>query len=166
MRCSADVQVTRLGLSGDSSSPSRSGEEFSEPLSSTGAYAGTVRGAPSSCGTPSRRCGGSCPPTAEGPTALPHMMPKVGEPYDAVVVGSGACGGWAAKELTENGLRVALVEAGPLFFSTGDSLGPAPVDAERQPIQSQCYALSESTSHLFVDDVDNPYSFPEGKPFY
>jgi choline dehydrogenase-like flavoprotein len=94
------------------------------------------------------------------------MMAKVGEPYDAVVVGSGACGGWAAKELTENGLRVALVEAGPLFSSTGDSLGPAPVDGERQPIQSQCYALSDSTSHLFVDDLENPYSFPEGKPFY
>src|SRR5258708_10695658 len=33
--------------------------------------------------------------------------------YDAVVVGSGATGGWAAKELTEAGLRVALLEAGP-----------------------------------------------------
>ena len=34
-------------------------------------------------------------------------------PYDAIVVGSGATGGWAAKELTEAGLSVALLEAGP-----------------------------------------------------
>jgi choline dehydrogenase-like flavoprotein len=34
------------------------------------------------------------------------------EPFDAVVVGSGASGGWVAKELSEAGLRVALVEAG------------------------------------------------------
>jgi len=33
-------------------------------------------------------------------------------PYDAIVVGSGATGGWAAKELTEAGLSVALLEAG------------------------------------------------------
>nr|MBA3438964.1 FAD-binding protein [Pyrinomonadaceae bacterium] len=34
------------------------------------------------------------------------------EMYDAIVVGSGATGGWAAKELTEKGLRVAVLEAG------------------------------------------------------
>jgi len=32
--------------------------------------------------------------------------------YDAIVVGSGATGGWAAKELTERGLRVLVLEAG------------------------------------------------------
>jgi choline dehydrogenase-like flavoprotein len=35
------------------------------------------------------------------------------EPFDAIVVGSGATGGWAAKRLTEAGWRVALLEAGP-----------------------------------------------------
>ena len=35
--------------------------------------------------------------------------------YDAIVVGSGATGGWAAKELTEKGLRVLLLEAGKLL---------------------------------------------------
>jgi choline dehydrogenase-like flavoprotein len=87
------------------------------------------------------------------------------EPYDAVVVGSGACGGWAAKELTEGGLRVALLEAGPLFPSTGDGLAPAPLPAERQPVQSQSYALTEATSRFFVDDIDNPYAHPADKPF-
>lgn len=89
----------------------------------------------------------------------------MGEDFDAVVVGSGACGGWAAKELSEKGLRVALIEAGPLFPAAGDTLGATPVDPERQPIQSRCYAWNGTTSHLFVDDRDNPYTFPEGKPF-
>lgn len=89
------------------------------------------------------------------------------ESYDAVIVGSGATGGWAAKELTEGGLRVALLEAGPLFPVEGDSLAPVAIDtAERQPIQSRCHALTDHTSHLFVDDLDNPYSFPERKPYH
>jgi choline dehydrogenase-like flavoprotein len=33
------------------------------------------------------------------------------EPFDAIVVGSGATGGWAAKQLTEAGWRVAVLEA-------------------------------------------------------
>ena len=33
--------------------------------------------------------------------------------FDAIVVGSGISGGWAAKELTENGLKVLLIERGP-----------------------------------------------------
>lgn len=86
----------------------------------------------------------------------------MGEGYDAIVVGSGATGGWAAKELTENGLRVALLEAGP----------PAPesspdwlADARRQQVQARCYAYGERTAHLFVDDLDNPYECPEDAPF-
>ena len=35
------------------------------------------------------------------------------EVFDAIVVGSGATGGWAAKKLTEGGMKVALLEAGP-----------------------------------------------------
>ena len=33
--------------------------------------------------------------------------------YDAIIVGSGASGGWVAKMLTENGMRVLMLEAGP-----------------------------------------------------
>jgi choline dehydrogenase-like flavoprotein len=91
----------------------------------------------------------------------------VAEAYDAVVVGSGATGSWAAKELAEGGLNVAVLEAGPLFPLDMDQL--AVDDAalrERQPIQSTCAALNTFTSHLFVDDLDNPYSVPEDKPFH
>jgi choline dehydrogenase-like flavoprotein len=86
--------------------------------------------------------------------------------YDAIVVGSGATGGWAAKELTEGGLRVALLEAGPdLPFDEEAGAGGEQADPGRQPIQAHCYAFDERTAHLFVDDVDNPYSHPEGAPF-
>ena len=40
------------------------------------------------------------------------LMPDSKECFDAIIVGSGATGGWAAKELAEAGLRVAVVEAG------------------------------------------------------
>jgi choline dehydrogenase-like flavoprotein len=84
--------------------------------------------------------------------------------FDAIVVGSGATGGWAAKELTQSGLKVALIEAGPMLSSAGEP--PDSGEAgERQPVQARCYAFNEQTSHLFVDDVDNPYSTPEGAPF-
>jgi choline dehydrogenase-like flavoprotein len=84
--------------------------------------------------------------------------------FDAIVVGSGATGGWAAKELTEAGLRVALLEAGPLappVASPSNSLSAA----RRQQVQARCYAFGEETAHLFVDDLDNPYECPEDAPF-
>jgi choline dehydrogenase-like flavoprotein len=104
------------------------------------------------------------------------------ESFDAIVVGSGATGGCAAKELTAAGLRVALVEAGPEVpfpdagpgrnaggQSGGGTLDAAPPDAkpvaDRQRVQARCYAFGEGTAHLFVDDLDNPYSHPEEKPF-
>ena len=48
---------------------------------------------------------------------LQIISPKA--PFDAIVVGSGATGGWAAKELTEAGMRVALLEAGACWVSSG-----------------------------------------------
>jgi choline dehydrogenase-like flavoprotein len=85
------------------------------------------------------------------------------ETFDAVVIGSGATGGWAAKELTEAGLRVVLLEAGPML--SGEGTAPPPADPGRQAVQSQCYAYDERTAHLFVDDLDNPYTCPEDSPF-
>lgn len=83
--------------------------------------------------------------------------------YDAIVVGSGATGGWAAKQLTEDGLRVALLEAGPALSGEGPS---ASIDgARRQQVQARCYAFGDHSAHLFVDDVENPYSYPEDAPF-
>lgn len=85
--------------------------------------------------------------------------------YDAIVVGAGASGGWAAKELTEAGLAVALLEAGP-ELSQGSAAGLArAAGTGHQPIQSRSYAFGERTAHLFVDDGENPYSHPDDSPF-
>lgn len=99
--------------------------------------------------------------------------------YDAIVVGSGATGGWAAKALTEKGMQVLVLEAGrhldPLKDFTEHhfpydlkyrGLAPGSVYAPRQPIQSRCYAGNEYSAHLFVDDFDNPYTTPAKKPFW
>lgn len=79
--------------------------------------------------------------------------------HDVVVVGAGAAGGWAAKELSERGLRVALLDAGPVI--------PAPGGAglECRPVQSECYACTDETANLFVDDLDNPFETAEGTEY-
>ena len=82
-----------------------------------------------------------------------------GERYDAIVVGSGATGGWAAMDLAQAGLRIALLEAGPAIGGQGN------VPRERQLVQANCFAFNDATAPLFVDDVDNPYSHPPHKPF-
>jgi choline dehydrogenase-like flavoprotein len=87
------------------------------------------------------------------------------EIFDAVVVGSGATGGWAAKELTQKGLRVAVVEAGRKLDPLKDyrehtwpyelkyrGFGDRQAMRTTQPIQSKCYACNEYGSHLFVKE--------------
>lgn len=96
------------------------------------------------------------------------------EAFDAVVVGSGATGGWAAKKLTEAGMRVALVEAGakvtPADFTEHKMswqlpyLGMSPRIVQDRPIQGLCYACRESNYRWFVSDVENPYT--QMKPFH
>ncbi len=105
------------------------------------------------------------------------------EIYDAIIIGSGATGGWAAKELTQKGMRVHMLEAGsPLlekqilhiqqrlwevlrYGNTRRTVeNQIPRLLERQPIQSNCYAWKFNPS-FFVDDIDNPYTTPEDKPF-
>src|SRR5262245_33278353 len=99
--------------------------------------------------------------------------------YDAIIVGSGATGGWAAKELTAKGMRVILLEAGrkldpandykmlawPYDLKYRNTIPQAELLKKRQPVQSKCYACDEYGHHFFVDDVDNPYTTPDGKPF-
>ena len=41
------------------------------------------------------------------------MRIERGKEYDAIVVGTGAAGGWAAKELAERGMEILVLEAGP-----------------------------------------------------
>jgi len=92
--------------------------------------------------------------------------------FDAIVIGTGVSGGWAAKELCENGLKTLVLERGrminhPLDYTTanmdkwdfpsGDQITNA--IKERQPKQSRTgYVNSESTKHMFVDDIDHPYN--------
>ena len=96
------------------------------------------------------------------------------EPFDAIVVGSGATGGWAAKVLAEGGMKVALLEAGPKITPRDFTehvqswqlpyLGQSPLVNRERPIQGLCYACRESNYKWFVNDVENPYT--QEKPFH
>jgi len=98
--------------------------------------------------------------------------------FDAVIVGSGASGGWVAKELCERGLRVLMLEAGPPRVPTRDftehvwpyqlkfrGFGDTRALLTNQPIQRLCYACDEYSHHFFVNDHEHPYTFPPDKPF-
>jgi choline dehydrogenase-like flavoprotein len=99
--------------------------------------------------------------------------------YDAIIVGSGITGGWAAKELTEKGLNTLVLEAGRTIIPEKDYVEHVPVwelkyrgwddRAERertQHVQRECfYACDEYSSKFFVSDVDNPYSTAPGTKF-
>src|SRR5947208_1023625 len=98
--------------------------------------------------------------------------------YDAIVIGSGITGGWAAKELTEKGLETLILEAGRPIDPTKDYVEHVPVWKKRfrdmgdrnrfnleQPIQQKCDALGELNSKFFVNDKQNPYLTDEAKPF-
>ena len=97
--------------------------------------------------------------------------------YDAIVVGTGISGGWAAKELCEKGLKTLVLERGPMIkhvedysnmfndhwdYPHGDVITNE--IRKNQPKQSRTnYVNVESTKHLFVDDNLHPYN--ETKPF-
>ena len=97
--------------------------------------------------------------------------------YDAIVVGSGISGGWAAKELCERGLRTLVLEAGgPVdagdfvehvqpydmpFRGIGDQRGAS----QDQPVQSQSSGYDELSRKFFVNDRENPYTHPDDAPF-
>jgi choline dehydrogenase-like flavoprotein len=95
--------------------------------------------------------------------------------YDVIVVGSGATGGWAAKRFSEAGLKVALLEAGRTVSPTEFTehmpsfqlkyRNHSPEMLRTRPVQKQCYACMEYNYEWFVNDLENPYSTPEGKPF-
>ncbi len=105
-------------------------------------------------------------------------MPNTNE-FDAIVVGSGITGGWAAKELAEKGLKVVLLERGRHVEHGKDYVTehkpeweyPYRLQGERQlfedeyQVQKQCYAFNESTKHFFANDKRHPYSTPADKPF-
>ena len=97
------------------------------------------------------------------------------ETYDAIVVGSGITGGWAAKELCENGLDVLLLERGRYVEHGTDYVGehkPAwdmpyrgwgdrDLYEEEYEHQHHCYAFGEGTRHFFVNDAKHQYDTPD-----
>ena len=96
--------------------------------------------------------------------------------FDAIVVGSGISGGWAAKELCDRGLNTLILERGrpvthvedyptagndPWHFDYRERL---PQDElKKNPIVARCYAYDDATKHFFVKDEEHPYE--QEKPF-
>lgn len=96
--------------------------------------------------------------------------------YDAIVIGSGISGGWAAKELAENGLKTLLLERGRNVEHMKDypttnkfpfefpHLGQLTEELKKEnPVASKCYAFREDALHFFVKDKQHPYQ--QTKPF-
>jgi choline dehydrogenase-like flavoprotein len=99
-----------------------------------------------------------------------NLKAKKQNTYDAIVVGTGISGGWAAKELTENGLNTLVLERGrnvphgdyptatlePWDLPRNDQI-PA---EDRQHYEKQMrtgYTIRESTKHWWIKDTDQPY---------
>jgi choline dehydrogenase-like flavoprotein len=94
------------------------------------------------------------------------------EVYDAIVIGSGISGGWAAKEFCERGLKTLMIERGRVVEHKKDYIGEnkAPwqqplrtkVDnlliEQQHKVQQQCYAFTDATKHFFGNDKDLPYT--------
>ena len=96
--------------------------------------------------------------------------------YDAIVVGTGHSGGWAAKELCEKGLKTLVLERGRnvehIKDYTDTEKDPWKLshhgrttqeDRINSPIQSKVYAWNEVSKKYFVNDLENPYD--QIKPF-
>ena len=109
-------------------------------------------------------------------TAYLNTKAAAGNTYDAIVIGSGISGGWAAKELTEKGLKVLLLERGKDHQHIKDYKGvnDDPWDTphrgkttkeqqEKYPVIHRGWAASESVMDAWTNEEDCPYT--EVKPF-
>jgi choline dehydrogenase-like flavoprotein len=98
--------------------------------------------------------------------------------FDAIVVGTGISGGWAAKELTEKGLKTLVLERGRMVehpnYPTAtkdpwefENAGrPTQEDLRKQGVQNRTgYTVRQDIKHWFVNDLENPYTEKEGKRF-
>ncbi|MGZ8557534.1 MAG: GMC oxidoreductase [Chitinophagaceae bacterium] len=96
--------------------------------------------------------------------------------FDAIVIGSGMSGGWAAKELCEKGLKTLLLERGRDVkhikdYPTTNMMpwefkhrGQVPFEiAKDNPVVTKCYAFKEDAMHFFTKDTEHPYV--QEKPF-
>jgi len=99
--------------------------------------------------------------------------------FDAIVVGSGVTGGWAAKELTEKGLKVLMIERGRAIEHQTDyttetvppwempfhGFGDKALYERDYPIQSKVPSFDEWSQSHFVNDRENPYQTDPANPF-
>jgi choline dehydrogenase-like flavoprotein len=96
--------------------------------------------------------------------------------FDAIVVGSGISGGWAAKELCDKGLKTLVLERGRNVVHVKDyptmNLNPWELphrgamsrqQLKENPLISKAAGYGEDTAHFFVKDRDHPYV--QEKPF-
>ena len=90
--------------------------------------------------------------------------------YDAIVIGSGISGGWAAKELCEKGLKTLVLEKGRMVKHVVDyptaNADPwdlphrgmlTPDDIKKHHVQIRSGFVGEANKHFFADDESNPY---------
>lgn len=107
------------------------------------------------------------------------IMKKQERNFDAIVVGSGITGGWAAKELTEKGLKTLVLERGRNVEHVKDyptsNIPPwdfeyrgnvAEEEVKDYPIQSKNYSFDDGTKHFYVKDTEHPYIQADGKPYW
>jgi len=97
--------------------------------------------------------------------------------YDALIVGSGASGMFAARELTAQGLRVVQLEAGPEIGVADFDPSSVPRQSDinlwqrakaflgGQGIQARAAFFDARQRHLFVNDRQSPYTTPPDAPF-
>ena len=97
--------------------------------------------------------------------------------FDVIVIGSGMTGGWAAKELTEQGINVLLLERGRMVEHGKDYPTahldtwdlpfrgkPTQTDLKQQYKQARSpFIINQAIKHWFVNDLENPYN--ENKQF-
>ncbi|MCB0629274.1 MAG: GMC family oxidoreductase [Saprospiraceae bacterium] len=104
------------------------------------------------------------------------MSDQTSHHFDAIVIGAGMSGGWAAKEFCDKGLKTLLLERGRdvkhiVDYPTTNMQpwefphrGQIPYEVQKEnPVVSRCYAFREDAQHFFVKDKEHPYV--QVKPF-